>query len=473
MDNRLLTVTKERILDELEASLQRHPRYKDVQVYHKFHTLKERQQCGVIMRGASAQRVNLAADDHMGELVSFCNLSPVQNFHGVSIEWAWEDQQNATHYRKGVDCTSLLLPDRQTVKFPEGTVLTAGFSNLTPAHNFAQVAAWIDGVRVTPGIVKGDQGIVVLTSRVPVDGQLLMSYNELNVDLPGYYFIEIAEDAKSFVVVPTHTVAKEVVLPATSGLETGASLKNQGVSLAAPYYLYTKKYATSNKIMLVPGQDYDLAADGTITFKAPLRKGTTLLAKYRWQGDLRGPFPISGEYTYNDTAIRGVVLAFGSRVIAGDRHFVQVNRHREPMASVSGGHYDMSFDIMVYTRDPLSLAELTDHLISDLWGNRKDDLISEGFTLKGVDPSGEAEESYDDAAGIMYFQHNISISMMTEWKKFSPYVVTIDKIQLELHRYPEVKTMGISFDGLPSIYKVGGKLPSFEVVYPTTGFPRL
>lgn len=473
MDNRLLTVTKERVLDELEASLKRHPRYKDVQVYHKFHTLKERQQCGVIMRGASAQRICLAADDHMGELVSFCNLAPVQNYQGVSIEWAWENQQQVTRYWKGADCTGLLLPDRQTVKFPKGTILTAGFSNLTPATNFAQVAAWIDGERVTPGLVHGGQGLVVLTSRVPAGSQLLMSFNELKVDLPGYYFIEISADAKSFVVVPMHTVANEVVLPATSGLETSATLQNSGVSLEAPHYLYTKKYPASNKIMLVPGQEYDLAVDGTITFRSPLKSGTTLYAKYRWQGDLRGPFQISGEYTYNDTAIRGVVLAFGSRVLAGDRHFVQVNRHREPMASVSGGHYDMSFDVMVYTRDPQSLSELTDHLVSDLWGNRKDNLISEGFTLKGVDPNGEAEESYDDAAGIMYFQHNVSISMMTEWKKFSPYVVTVDKIQLDLHRYPEVKSSGLYFDGLPSIYKVGGKLPPFEVAYPETGYPRL
>lgn len=473
MDNRLLTVTKERVLDELEACLQRHPRYKDVQVYHKFHTMKERQQCGVIMRGASAQRVHLASDDHMGELVSFCNLSPVQNYQGVSIEWAWEDQLNATHYRKGVDCTSYLLPDRQTVRFPAGTVLTAGFSNLVPATNFAQVAAWVNGERITPGLVKGSEGVVVLSSRVPTGSRLLMSYNELNVDIPGYYFIEISSDASSFIVVPTHTVANEVVLHSTTGLESSASLQHSGVVLAAPHYLYTKKYPASNKIMLEYGTDYDLAADGTVTFKAPLKKGTTLFAKYRWQGDLRGPFHIEGEYTYNDSAISGVVLAFGSRVTPGDRHFVQVNRHREPMASVSGGHYDMSFDIMVYTRDPQSLSELTDHIVSDLWGTRKDKLISEGFTLKGIDPNGEAEESYDDAAGIMYFQHNISISMMTEWKRFIPYVVTVDRIHLEMHRYPEVKSMGLSFDGLPSIYKVGGRLPPFEVIYPATGYPRL
>ena len=563
MDNRLLTVAKNRVMEELSDSLQRHPRYKDVQVYHKFHTMKERQQAGVVLRGASATRVKLAADDHMGEFTSICNVSNVSGFPGCSIEWAWEDQQHLTWYFEDKDVTSYLQHDMQTVQLPAGAVITAGYSNLTPAWNFAQVSAKVDGTSVTVGTVDGKNGtvvlnrplprpttphtnvvvtpyllpdmktiqlptgtvitagvytaspatapeqvtvlvnglpvavtsvdgangIVVLTSVVPgstavrmtyytpaspvvAESTLTMTYFVSDIDKAGYYLVDMLTDF-TFQVAPMYLEEGEIVIASTTGSETAASLDAGVVDLAAPYYLYLKKYSYSDKFVLEPGTEYTLAANGAITFLVPLPAGSTLYASYRWQGTTRGPYTLPGENTYNNTAIKGVILAFAERGVAGDKQVVQLTKNRTKTASVSGGHYDMQFEILVYTRDPQSLSEMVDHIISDVWGNRRLDLISEGYTIKEMDPSGEAEESYDDAAGIMYFQHSISLTMMTEWKRFYPYVVTVKKINLLLHTYPEVKSTEYDNKGLPQAFNVVPFDKAFEVVYPVPGYPQL
>lgn len=457
-------------MDELEACLQRHPRYKDVSVYHKFHTMKERQQAGVILRGASGTRVKLSADDHMGQLVSFCNVSNIAGTPGVSLDWVWEDQLHLTLHYVDNDVTSLVQGDRLTVRFPTGTVLTAGFSNLTPATNFAQVSAKVDGVPVVVGAVDGKNGVVYMNTAVPPGSTLTLTYDVLNIAPPGYYLLEMLTD-DSFQVTPMYTVEEEVVIHVTTGTELTASLSAGAVNLQAPLYLYTRKNPQAHKILLDLGIEYTIGPAGDITFLEPLRADTTLYATYRWQGPTSGPFAIEGENTSNNKAIKGVILAFGEKIVAGDKHVIQVCRDRSPMASVSGGHYDMQFDILVYTRDPESLSEIVDHLISDTWGGRRHALMSEGYTIKDMDPSGEAEENYDDQAGIMYFQHSISLSMMTEWKKFYPYVVSVRKVNLALHQYPAVKGLAITDNATLREYNMVPK--EFEVTYPRVGFPRL
>lgn len=472
MENRLLTTAKKRVMDELTSSMQRHPRYRDVQVYHKFHTMKERQQAGVILRGSSATRVKLSADDHMGEFVSICNISNVSGCPGCSVEWVWEDSRHITLHYQNLDVTSYLQLDRFTIQFDPGIIITAGFANLEPATNFAQVEVAIDGESVPAAVVQGKQGRVYLSKPCPPGSVVTMTFDILDVDPAGYYLLEMLTDF-SFQVTPLFTVEAEEVIAVTSGTETSVSLANSAINLDAPYYLYTQKYSYSNKIILEPDVDYTIDTDGLITFLLPLPTGTTLYATYRWQGTTRGPFTIEGENTSNNTAIKGVVIAFGERSIAGDKHVIQLSHKRSPMAKVSGGHYDMQFDIMVYARDPQALSEMVDHIISDFWGNRRLGLISEGYTIKEMDPTGEAEESYDDAAGIMYFQHSISLSMMTEWKKFFPYVVTVKKINLALHQYPEVSSLGMDGTGFPKVYNLTPFGKEFEVVYPLTGFPRI
>ena len=568
MENRLLTVAKDRVMDELEASLQRHPRYKNIQVYHKFHTLKERQQAGVILRGASASRQKMSADDCIGTLSSLCYVANLQGFPGSSIEWVWEDGKNITALNKEVDVTSLLARDMRTIQFPATVTLASGPANPVPAYNFAQVEATVDGSSVdaysvdgttgkvvlakplplptrryterdvtsflqpdmktlvldtiitaahytlTPATlaeqvgvsvggfsaavttVNGAAGTVVLTNAVPAattvtmaycapadpavaESTLLLTYYSVSMDQPGFYFLQMDTDT-TYNITPLHLVEDEKVISLTTGLETSATLLHNPVNTDSPYYLYTKKYQASNKVLLEPGTDYVLHSSGVIDFLTPLKAETTLYASYRWQGQNRGPFTLgtpaeinSGENLSDNSSIKGVTMAFGTRAVAGDKQVIYLGNKRTDTARVMGGHYNMQFEILVYTRDPQSLSEVVDHLVSDLWGNRRQGLIGEGYSITDMDPTGEAEESYDDAAGIMYFQHSISLSMITEWKKFEPFMATVKKINLTLHRYPEPESLEFSPLGMPEVYTLIPFGNGFEVVYPKGGYPKI
>ena len=474
MENHLLTVVKTRVMDIFEESLQRHPVYADTQVYHKFHALKERQQYGVILRGASATRTKMSADDFLGDLSSHCTLARVGSAPGTSVEWAWEDQ---AHVTVTVRDEAASLDARRTTIQTSRHPITAGPGNTVAATNFAQVTVKVDGLEVMPASVDGVSGKITLSAPVPALSSCTVTYCADNLDIPGYYFLEVFDyDAHarqgSFGVTPLHRVKDEVLVAKTTGLESTATLAHHPVVLTSPYYLYTKKQANSNRFMLEYGTEYTLDATGLVTFLLPLPSGTTVYASYGWQGVNRGPFAITAENTYNADAIRGVVLAFGTRVQAGDKQVVLLAPQKEAMARVFGGHYTMQFDLQVYAKDPTALSEMVDHLVSDIWGNMRQPLMFEGLTIDELDPTGESEENYDDSAQIMYFQHSISLTMITEWKKFTPYLVNIREFNVNLFRFPELVSHPVDEETWWNKYTVTPDPRDFEVVYPKADYPR-
>lgn len=454
-------------MEVYRESLQQHPIYRDVQVYHKFHALKERQQAGVVLRSASATRIKTAPDDFLGTLDSHCTLARVGSAPGTSMEWVWEDQEHITYYQTE-DVTASLNRMRTVVKVSRGSIV-AGHSNTIPADNHGQITLRIDGALSMARDVNGKTGEITLWQPLPAGSTVTVSYYSSNIDIPGYYFLELTSDSE-FVCTPLHRVKDEVVIATTTGTEMSANLAHGPVVLSSPFYLYTKKQSNSHKLTLDAGTDFNLAADGTITFLLPLRKDTTLYATYGWQGEDRGPFSIQGEDTYVSDAIRGVTLAFGTRKVAGDKQVVVLAPQRETMAQVFGGHFTMQLELMVYARDPLALSEMVDHLVSDIWGNRRQVLTREGLTIDELDPAGESEEMYDDNAQIQYFQHSISMTMITEWKKFVPYMVNVRGFNVNLSRF--VGTESAPLRPLSQDYTVLPETRPFEVTYPQTGYPR-
>lgn len=471
MENHLLTAVKRRVMDELTDSLQRHPIYKDVQVYHKFHALKERQQAGVVLRNASGSRIKMSADDFIGTLQSHLTLARVKTSPGTSLEWVWEDQANITTSVSGEDATASLDATRRVITvqhFP----ITSGPGNTEHASNIGQVCVAIDGVLVTPAAVDGKHGRIRLSQSVGTNSVVTVGYYANNLDIPGYYFLEMT-GPREFWCTPMHKVVDSVVIDTTTGVEATAALANSPVVLTAPYSLYLKKMQHSNKIYLEPGLEYTLGTDGTITFLAPLKAGTTLYASYHWQGADRGPFVIPDENTIVSDAISGAVLAFGTRVQEGDKQVVVVAPQKEEMAGVYGGHYTMQFDILVYARDPISLSEMTDHIVSDIWGNRRQPMISEGLTIDEFDATGESEDSYDDQAGIQFFQQGLSLTIITEWKRFEPYMIYLQNFNARLLKYPTSSAPFQYQDGSYRVMEVVPRGDAFTVEYPKSGYPRL
>lgn len=469
-ENKFYSAVKERMFEEMNNSLQRHPTYAGkVQAVNKLHMGKERPQVGVMLESASASRIILSPDDCIGDLKSLVIKARVGNHPGNSVEWAWEDTYNITKKVIGEDASSTVDPQTSTTIRTAFTPLAAGQQNPEVANNIGQVRVSVNGVEMLPRFVNGTTGVITLPISVPAGADVRVSYFYRDLDKPGYYFLEMIEKDQ-FILTPLFTEEDELVLPLTTGTETEAQLSQTPVLLDYTLNLYLQKTPKSVVIFLERGTEYTVSVDGVITFLSPLPPGSRLFASYRWQGSTRGPFLVEKEYTYVANAIKGVSLCFGSRRLKGDKCVIIFTNTRERVANVKGGHYSMSMDWKVFSRDPQTTSEIADHLVDDIWSNRREILKEEGLSIEQFHTAGETEETYDDSTSQYYWQASIPLELMSEWKKFIPYV-------MKLNRY-KIRAVPTVEEG-PLVGKINPLLttpldtaePSIEIVYPMMSYP--
>lgn len=482
-DHNLLRVVKLRLIDELQRAVGNHQVYRDkVKVYHKF-PLTERESFGVVLKNASASRIKLSADDSAGTLKSHLALAKAGDKPTGCLEWVWEDTAHMTEYMVGEDLSSQIQGTstygQNRVFYTAIKPVISGHNNTVPADNFRQVSVKKNGLPVFPEYVNGNKGMIILPTAPVVGDTLTIDYYYNNLTPPGRYYIEVVAN-RQFVIDPLYQVRDEEVITSTTGLETTVSLAHGG--LYGDFdVLYTMKYKTSNKIYLQKSttvtptidDDYTITPAGVITFLRPLPVDTTLFANYRWTpGTTMGPYDIPEDFHYNNTVLPGVVLAFSNQLDAGTKMVLIVYPQREPAAMVYSGHYRMSFDIEVFAKDPIQLPDLTDHIINEIWSNRRLKLMEEGLTIEEMDPTGESEEPFDNNTGDLYYKNSISLQMMTEWKKFVPFNTEIMDFDTKLYQYMNLKDYIVTNqDKVLELRLQPGAVP-FEVVYPKTGYAR-
>jgi len=474
MESNLLRATKRRVLRELNDTIEYNPVYRDtMKVYHKF-PFKERPMRGVILSNASASRIRLSADDYAANLKSHVAWARVGNKEGKFLDWVWEDEQNVTRFVENEDVSSQITGTAsvgtnrvfQVANYP----IVSGYFNTKIADNFRQVDVFIDGERAFPVDLDGKNGKVYLASSPTVGQTVTISYSYKNIADPGRYYIELISK-NQYVIDPLYFVEKEVVIETTTGTETTANLSH-GNLIPNLEALYTKKNFNSLSIELVPGSDYTIdATTGEVTFLNPLKSGTTLYANYRWVGNTLGPFDIPDDFHYDNSSISGVILSFGNKKIVNDKLVVIVYPDREQSAKVYSGHWDMNFNIDVFTRDTIELPDLTDYIVDDMWSRKRLRLVSEGLTIEEMEPGGESEEVYDQNTGDLYYKNSVSLRMMTEWKKFVPYLTEIMDFDTRLYQYMQhnkyLKLNGKDFN--IDVYPYSKEL---SVKYPEAGYPK-
>lgn len=462
-------------MDELRYTIQEHQNYRDkVEVYHKF-PYKERPMMGVVLRNASGSRIKLSADDYAGAMKSHLALARAENREGKLFDWVWEDLNNLTKYKENDDLSSQTSGSptvgTNRVFYTSIKPVISGLNNTVPANNFRQIRVTVDGSVVLPEFFDGMKGMFILPSAPPDGATVLASYYYKNLTPPGRYYIEMVSSFH-FIIDPLYIVENEEVITRTTGTELTAQLENGG--LYGDFdVLWTKKTIHSNKLYLEKNVDYTVDQSGLITFLNPLPSDTSLFANYRWVGDRIGPLEIPKPFHYLNTALPGVTLAFSNQLEAGNRMVLIVYDQREPAASVYSGHYRMNFDIDVFTRDPQRLADLTDHIIGYMWGERRLALITEGLTMEEMDSVGESEEVYDTNTGDLYYKNSINLVLLSEWKRFVPFLYKIQDFDMSVYRYTVNKQYIITDQN--QFFELN-LLPwegKFEVVYPHTSGPRI
>lgn len=470
-ENKLLSVVKLRVMEELKGAIQKHQLYRDkVEVYHKF-PYKERPQMGVVLRNASASRVKLSPDDHAGTLKSYVGLARAENVEGDFLEWVWEDTQNMTSYE--VEDLSDQVSGTNRVFHTSKSPIVINKYNTDIAPNYKCVKLTLNDEKIIPEFIDGKSGMIILSRAPKEDDTLKVNYYCSKLVHPGRYYIEIVSP-NEYVIDRFLRVKGEIVIQDTSSDGTphqSASLKNDGV-YGGFEVLYTKKAANSNKIYLEKDVDYTIDSSGLITFLSELPEETTLYADYRFIKPTLGPFQIPKDFHYDNQSLPGVILAFGNQISIKNKLVVLVYPEREVSAELKSGHYNMSFDIEVVARDPIQLSDMTDHIISYIWGDRRLKLMEEGITIEELDPTGESEDSYDENTGDLYYKQSLSLQILTEWKKFVPYVTDLIDYDVKLGKFATFQSYVIGNQGRIFELKLESYDKSFEVDITKKGYPR-
>ena len=131
----------------------------------------------------------------------------------------------------------------------------------------------------------------------------------------------------------------------------------------------------------------------------------------------------------------------------------------------------MSMELAIIAKDPIQSAEMADHVISYLWGIRKNTLEFEGINLMGVEPSGESEEPFDENTGDVYYITNIAITLQASWQEFVPYPFEIKRIMPRLQFTPDMPEFFVSKDDKLELIAI---VPDIRKVirYPSLGYER-
>jgi hypothetical protein len=242
----------------------------------------------------------------------------------------------------------------------------------------------------------------------------------------GVYYIECLSAPTSpgefgeFIIDPLLTITDEPVIQIQEGPVVLANLQNQPVQ-------GTLRLWTNRNLLLVEGSDYTIDYETReLHFLTGFFPGSLITADYRYAAPSIGPIKWSWN-TADWTTLPGVVLAFGKRGRVGDKQAVVIYSDRVETAQAYGGRFDASFDLDVISRDPIQVEEIADLVFMYLWAEKRSALSFEGIELTDTSMGGEAEETYDEAAELFYYNYSMTVAIQSDWEMHLPLPFTVSR----------------------------------------------
>lgn len=260
------------------------------------------------------------------------------------------------------------------------------------------------------------------------DLRAVQANNDVFPTRAGIYYMEILtaptnpQEYGQFVIDPLLTATDEAVLRFESGIEREAQLQQIPVQ-------GTLRMWENHRFLLREGTDYEVNYEtGAITFMGRFNTQSVVTADYRYAVPSIGPVDFQWN-TPDVKTIPGVVLAFGKRAKQGDKVAIVVYPDRVDTANAFGGKFEVSFDLdVIVAKDPTQAEEIADLMIMYLWGQKKSSLEFEGIEIIDISLGGEAEDTYDEAADLWYFNISASVQLRADWEVHVPLPLTISRV---------------------------------------------
>lgn len=249
----------------------------------------------------------------------------------------------------------------------------------------------------------------------------------------GVYFVntlEAPDDTETGRVKGSFSVDEFLTVHDELVLESGSAVLPAGTEgmLAHPPTAGTVFVTFDRRWPAKEGVEYEIDYNtGRLTLLRDLDPHVQLFVDYRWFRQTTGPYEFDWN-TANNTAIPGVVLAFGRRVRKDDRQAVVVTSRRVETAAEYGGQTDITLDFDVIARDQDQMGEIADLTFFYLWAQRQYALADDGIVLQDFSITGEVEESYDETEETWYYSTGFSMTVRTDWFIHVPMPLTFRHI---------------------------------------------
>ena len=239
---------------------------------------------------------------------------------------------------------------------------------------------------------------------------------------PGAYYVTWDSDT-SFVVAPLLSKTREFLIEYDPGDQSigDTATVDAGLIESGTLFVYVDE-----TYLLVEGTHYSVDySTGTITFLTDLANYVRIYADYHYSTDSSGPYTVTAN-SYNNTAIPGVIIAFGRNMHEGDKSAIIITSKRTTTAMEYGGKWEISMSFDVLALDPMQMEEIADLCLMYLWGEKKDKLEYEGIAITDVSHGGEADEVYDETGNTLYYMVSMDIALQTDWNIWIPIPFTIE-----------------------------------------------
>jgi len=239
---------------------------------------------------------------------------------------------------------------------------------------------------------------------------------------PGYYVVTMTEKYKFKVQPFLNIINEELELDFIMG-QDGAHLKSKPVNPRSEKIL-------ADTTLLKPNIDYIMDYnDGIIKFNIDTDSFDVYTADYQVIGDQSEEYPID-IYQLNNTAIPGIILAFGDNLKEGDEQVVIVEQNKRDIAKVFGGRWQLGIDLIVAAQDDDQQEKILDYAVSHLWADWQDKLTEEGINIGEFSLSGESEDLEIEVAEEYNYTAGISFQVETDWELFKPLVSEVRSMNL-------------------------------------------
>lgn len=429
---------KRRIMFELRQLFRVYPGLEKFKVTDKF-PYQERPQYGVVVKNSSGETIPLDSSNFISTRVSHCNVARVKGKKGLLFDWVREDVNNLCVF---TDEDVSAQADGNKNYFTLSSQPVQGNGNIEPAVSTKQVLAKVNNL---PTAVTSFNGLeVTLANTPPAGAKVVISYYKRNLVPAGLYYIEVVD--KNKVMVDRLLDFSGTIIESATGIETTYQLPK------FPVYPNSVDIFEDGRYRLTEGTHYTIdLTTGVITWLSnpdtpgqTLRPGNRYYIEHKYQGPSTGPFDILPLHT-GEGILPGVTLAFSNWVEVGDKQVVLVTDKREQVAREFGGHFDMTVNFEIYSRDPMQRELIADLLAIHIWGVLKPNLDGQGLLLKNVVLNGETEDEYDEATETMYFKAGIDLALETDWRLEAPMVQRLKFLVPDVEAVTSIDNVQISF----------------------------